>query len=58
MASEVARHINIKDQEVLVCSTGRIRTPLPMSRLTAGIRDASENILDECGVPAPFKKQF
>jgi glutamate N-acetyltransferase/amino-acid N-acetyltransferase len=48
MASEVARHLNIKSPEVLVCSTGRIGVPLPMSRLTAGIKDASEDIIDEC----------
>ena len=56
MASEVARHLNIKDQEVLVCSTGRIGTPLPMSRLTAGIRDASEDILDECEGARSFQE--
>ena len=48
LASEVARHLNIKSPEVLVCSTGRIGVPLPMSRLTAGIKDASEDIIDEC----------
>ncbi len=56
MASEVARHLNIKEQEVLVCSTGRIGTPLPMSRLTAGIRDASEDILDECEGARSFQE--
>ena len=56
MASEVARHLDIKEQEVLVCSTGRIGTPLPMSRLTAGIRDASEDILDECEGARSFQE--
>lgn len=47
MASEVARHFNIHSKEVLVCSTGRIGEVLPMSRITAGIRDASEDIIQE-----------
>ena len=46
MASEVARHLNIHSKEVLVCSTGRIGVPLPMSRLTTGIRDACEDVKD------------
>lgn len=47
MAAEVARHFNIHSKEVLVCSTGRIGEPLPMSRITAGIRDATDDILQE-----------
>ena len=47
MASEVARHFNIHSKEVLVCSTGRIGEPLPMSRITAGIRDAADDIIQE-----------
>ena len=47
MASEVARHFNIHSKEVLVCSTGRIGEPLPMSRITAGIRDATDDIRQE-----------
>ena len=47
MATEVARHFNIHSKEVLVCSTGRIGTPLPMSRITAGIRDATDDIIQE-----------
>ena len=47
MAAEVARHFNIHSKEVLVCSTGRIGEPLPMSRITAGIRDAADDIIQE-----------
>ena len=47
MASEVARHLHIHSREVLVCSTGRIGEPLPMSKITAGIRDAVEDINNE-----------
>ena len=47
MASEVARHFNIHSKEVLVCSTGRIGEPMPMSRITAGIRDAADDIIQE-----------
>ena len=47
MASEVARHFHIHSKEVLVCSTGRIGEPLPMSRITAGIRDAADDIIKE-----------
>ena len=47
MASETARHLKVKPEEVLVCSTGRIGVPLPMSRITAGIRDASLDVMDE-----------
>ena len=47
MASEVARHFNIHSKEVLVCSTGRIGEPLPMSKITAGIRDAAHDISNE-----------
>lgn len=56
MASEVARHLNIHSKEVLVCSTGRIGVPLPMSRLTTGIRDASEDIKDECDGARAFQE--
>ena len=47
MGSETARHLKVREDEVLVCSTGRIGVTLPMSRITAGIRDASEDILGE-----------
>jgi glutamate N-acetyltransferase/amino-acid N-acetyltransferase len=56
MVSELARQLNIEKQEVLVCSTGRIGIPLPMSRLTAGIRDASEDIIDECEGAKAFQE--
>lgn len=56
MASEVARHLNIHSKEVLVCSTGRIGVHLPMSRLTTGIRDACEDIKDECDGAHAFQE--
>tara|TARA_A100001015_G_C15042944_1_gene741122 strand:+ start:3966 stop:5186 length:1221 start_codon:yes stop_codon:yes gene_type:complete len=46
-AKEVARHLNIHSKEVLVCSTGRIGVPLPMSRITAGIKDATYDVINE-----------
>lgn len=56
MASEVARHLNIHSKEVLVCSTGRIGVPLPMSRLTIGIRDACEDVKDGCDGARAFQE--
>ncbi len=56
MASEVARHLNIHSKEVLVCSTGRIGVAMPMSRLTTGIRDATEDIIDECDGAQAFQE--
>jgi glutamate N-acetyltransferase/amino-acid N-acetyltransferase len=47
MASEVARQLKLEPEQVFVCSTGRIGEPLPMSRITAGIRDAVQDIEDE-----------
>ena len=47
MASEVARHLKVHSKEILVFSTGRIGVPLPMSRITAGIRDATDDVLQE-----------
>jgi len=47
MLSETARHLKIKPDQVLVCSTGRIGVPLPMSKITAGIGDACNDVLDE-----------
>ena len=46
MASEVARQLRLKPEQVFVCSTGRIGEHLPMSRITAGIRDAVQDIED------------
>ena len=56
MASEVARHLNIHSKEVLVCSTGRFGVPLPMSRLTTGIRDACEDVKDGCDGARAFQE--
>ena len=53
MASETARHLNLRPEQVFVCSTGRIGEPLPTSRITAGIRDAAADLKDEMdGGPA------
>ena len=45
MGTETARQLNLTPEKVLVCSTGRIGVHLPMSKITAGIRDASEDVL-------------
>lgn len=37
MATEVAKHLNLKPEEVLVSSTGRIGIPLPMDKVITGI---------------------
>ena len=47
MSSEVARHLNLHSKEILVCSTGRIGARLPISRITAGIKDAADDIRNE-----------
>ena len=44
MASETARQLDLQADEVLVCSTGRIGEKLPTSRITAGIKDAAEDL--------------
>jgi len=44
MATETARQMDLDADEVLVCSTGRIGEKLPMSRITAGIKAASEDL--------------
>ena len=47
MLSETARHLKISPDQVLVCSTGRIGVPLPMSKITTGIGDACQDVLGE-----------
>ena len=47
MASEVARHLGVHSKEILVFSTGRIGVLLPMSKITAGIRAATDDIIRE-----------
>lgn len=47
MASETARHLKVNPVEILVCSTGRIGVPLPMSRVTAGIANACQDTIEE-----------
>ena len=56
MASEVARHLNLHSKEILVCSTGRIGVPLPMSRITIGIRDATEDVRQELDGAKAFQE--
>jgi len=56
MASEVARHLNFHSKEILVCSTGRIGVRMPMSRITIGIRDATEDVLQELDGAQAFQE--
>lgn len=56
MASEVARHLNLHSKEILVCSTGRIGVTLPMSRITIGIRDATEDVRQELDGARAFQE--
>ncbi len=44
MADETARVLNIKDEEVLVASTGRIGVLMPMENIKSGIHLAAENL--------------
>ena len=53
MASEVARHLKVHSKEILVFSTGRIGVPLPMSRITAGIRDATDDAVSYTHLTLP-----
>ena len=46
MASETARHLGLEADEVLVCSTGRIGEKLPMTRITAGIKNAADDLAE------------
>ncbi len=46
MAAEAARQLDLEADDVLVCSTGRIGEKLPISRITAGIKDATEDLAD------------
>ncbi len=41
MVSATARALGLSEQDVLVCSTGRIGIPMPMSNVLAGIRDVA-----------------
>lgn len=44
MAAIAARAIGVPQEDVLVCSTGRIGLPLPMPQVTAGIVDAANQL--------------
>ncbi|HHV77306.1 MAG TPA: bifunctional glutamate N-acetyltransferase/amino-acid acetyltransferase ArgJ [Syntrophothermus lipocalidus] len=44
MAETAAEMLKIKAEDVLVASTGVIGVPLPMDRVTAGIREACQNL--------------
>ncbi|MFP6900269.1 MAG: bifunctional glutamate N-acetyltransferase/amino-acid acetyltransferase ArgJ, partial [Opitutales bacterium] len=46
MATETARHLGLGTDEVLVCSTGRIGEKLPMTRITASIKDAAQDLAE------------
>jgi len=41
MVALTSRILGVPDKDVLVCSTGRIGVPMPMSNVLAGIRDAA-----------------
>ena len=58
MASEVARHLGVHSKEILVFSTGRIGVLLPMSKITAGIRAATDDIIREFDGYGLSKKLF
>lgn len=44
MVTTAAKVLGIPDQDMLVCSTGRIGMPMPMKNVLAGIRDAAGNL--------------
>lgn len=44
MAAQTAQGLGIKTEEVLVASTGVIGVPLPMDKITGGIKNAIENL--------------
>lgn len=46
MAEETARTLSLKPWEVLVCSTGRIGTQMPMKKVLSGIREAASQLAD------------
>lgn len=52
MAAEVAKNLNLKPEEVLVSSTGRIGIPLPMEKVVKGIEIGCEALSDEGGIEA------
>ncbi len=41
MVNLTAKMLGLREQDVLVCSTGRIGMPMPMKNVLSGIRDAS-----------------
>ncbi len=46
MVRSAARALQLPEQDVLVCSTGRIGLPMPMDRVELGIRDAVSRLSD------------
>jgi glutamate N-acetyltransferase/amino-acid N-acetyltransferase len=44
MVTYTSEILGIPDQDVLVCSTGRIGVPMPMSNVLAGIGDAAQKL--------------
>lgn len=46
MAEETAKRLSLKPWEVLVCSTGRIGTLMPMKKVMAGIRELTAKLGD------------
>lgn len=52
MARITSTELNIKDKEVLVCSTGRIGVQLPMDKIKNGIKKAAVELSPEHGSDA------
>lgn len=49
MAAETGKALNLPPNQVLVCSTGVIGHPLPMDKISAGIREAAAALSEEGG---------
>lgn len=63
MASAAAKHLDLAESQVMVCSTGRIGVPLPMNRIKAGIqkirltRNASKSCAEAIMTSDTFPKE-
>ncbi len=44
MASELAKHLNIKNDQVMISSTGVIGVPLPIDKITHGLKQAVDKL--------------
>lgn len=52
MAATAASHLNLKEEEVLVASTGIIGTPLPIDKITKGAKNLVNKLSKEGGSDA------